>query len=652
MPASILWDTLASAFTGAYSVARGAFSDAVGLPGRVVAPVATLLEIRFGIVNPALSAIVSGDVFPNAVLYTSMSIGAICVEMLKQRGNHSLALSAVSIANRFGLALFFADMSIQSISQAASSAGQSHDLHPSLRLHNAQNILLSSHLFPFFFDFFYKDSNYSKFRIVLKFASTISKCCSLLRIAQLLQSVYKGSGTPLIATCVIALAAAYTTRRILLDIFFIYIHGYAFRDSRHVESVNTKREQFENRALSAARASFFGTLSLHNDRPLMLDGLAVFYAFEALSPFSLADFFKERIFKPSFELLCSAVTWLYVAAWPVIQRSIRSSIDFLCRLSVPFTILYNTVIAPLWCVLSPLTIPSGMACIAFQRASNVARDPSLLLLFTDGVLAVAAAFSSAVLYAHASSRVFHWNVDPFKYEALRWLASKLCDFVLLPMDLTLRLLPMIWKHVLMPLIKNIMVPVFKLVIIPTLEFIWRVVCAVCKAIYLAIQSAPLVSMVCIVIANVLLMYFCYSSPIFAPIFSSLSWLVATCASTATRLTRVPFFFLVRFSTINNPVDDKDTLFALGILALIQMSSCVFIRRVLTCCKPLPQQLPLPASQQQMSPQELQALAESMYEPRQVPFFPAKNVARVCDRVTHASVPCALLVPSTILDALT
>ena len=197
-----------------------------------------------------------------------------------------------------------------------------------------------------------------------------------------------------------------------------------------------------------------------------------------------------------------------------------------------------------------------------------------------------------------------------------------------------------------------MVPVFNIVIIPTLKFLWLAVCAVFKAIYAAIQSAPLVSMVCIFVANVLLMYFCYSSPKFAPIFSSLSWLVATCASTATRLTRAPFFFLVRFSTTNNPVDDKDTVFALGIIALIQMSSCVFIRRVLRCCKPLPQQLPLTASQQQMSPQELQALAESMNEPRQVPFFPAKNVARVCDRVTPASVPCAPLVPSTILDALT
>jgi hypothetical protein len=314
----------------------------------------------------------------------------------------------------------------------------------------------------------------------------------------------------------------------------------------------------------------------------------------------------------------------------VIQRFFLASVELLCKFSVPFTKLYNAVIAPLWCALSPLAIPSILLCFAFNRAANFAQSPSLLALFTDGAFAAAAAFSSAMLFAHACSRVFHWHVDPFKHDMLRWLGSKLCDFVLLPIDLAWKLLRMLWTHVVSPALDS--------VVLPILQFLFRVVIAVIKAACRAIEFAPIFSVACIISANVLVMHLCYSSATFAPMFSSVGRLMTTCASAATRWTHVPLLFLVRISTANNPVDDKDTILALGILALIQMASCVFIRRVLRSCKPPP---PLPAPQQRMSPEELQALAESMNQPRQVPFFFLLNlafVAHVCLR-SHGPSQC-------------
>jgi hypothetical protein len=648
MPANILWDMLVSAFAGVSIVVRGALADAAGIPGRFVAPFAALMQNQYGSLNPALSAIVSGDVFPNLLLFASIGCVAFSEGVLSKRHSPNtfelameISMSLVGIVWR---ALFFADASIQCISIAASLAGQPHSLHSSFRLYFAQHTLLSAYCIPLFIIPVHRV--HRSLQSILQFMFKAMHCCSFLRIAQLLE----GSGASLIATCVTSFAAFYAVlsciefiSHVAFTVKFQDGVQYNTRDWHLIRekqiSMETKRMRFEDRGFSAARAFFFGTLSLCNHRPLMLDCIAGFFAFETLSPFSLEEFFKNRIFKPSFNIICSAVMWLHASAWPVIQRSLRASIEFFCRISVSFMILYEKTIVPLWCCLSPLAIPSVLACIAFNRASNFMRSPSLLAHFTDGVFAAAAAFSSAVLFIHAFTRVFHWHVDPFKYEALRWLGSKLCDFVLLPMDFTLKLLRMLWNHVLLPALVR--------VVLPTLKSMFRAICALISAVLSAIESAPIFSMTCIVVANVLVMYLCYSSATFAPIFSSLGRLIATCTSAATSFAYASLFFLLRVSTADNTVSDKDTTLALVILALIQMTCCVFIRRALRSCKPLP---PFPASQQHMASLDLQALAESMNQPRQVPSFVSKHHTFACDQVTPISVLFALLVPSTISDA--
>lgn len=632
MSASIIWDS----FAGTINVIRGAFADTIGLPGRIVAPIAALISNTFGSINPAFSAIVSGDVFPNFVLFSSIGcVALVMIELRKKQPStrstlEYAVLHVLSLSSQVSRALFFADAFIQSVSLAASLAGQSHNLHSSLRFYDSQNTLLSAYLIPFVVPlrrvvssspaspptYITRIVTCVLFQMAALFVAAI-KCCSLLRIAKLLG----GSGAFHLATVVNALAAADATRKGVWIISNIFDSSFGLAmNSYPRDGYENRRESREKKATkiwSAAQATFFGCLSLQNNRLLVLDGFALFFLFETLSPLSLVEFCKRNIFKPSFDFICSAVTWLYVSAWPVIQSSFRAFIGFLCRLSAPFTIVYNSVITPLWCVLSPLVIPSILAYIAFHRASIVAHATSRLLLVTDGIFAATAAFSSAVLYAHASSRVFHWDVDPFQHEALRWLGSRVCDCVLLPMDLLLNLLRIMCEHVLVPVMVHVLVPLFENVMLPILRQIFHLVVAVGGAIAHGIKFFPVFSVACVVVANVLVVYFCYSSATFAPIFSSILRIVASCSSAAIRLTWAPFVYLVNAFTANNSVDGKDTILALGILALIQMHGCVFIRRALRSCKPLPL---LPASQQQMSQQELQGLAESMSLPRQVHFF--------------------------------
>jgi hypothetical protein len=186
--------------------------------------------------------------------------------------------------------------------------------------------------------------------------------------------------------------------------------------------------------------------------------------------------------------------------------------------------------------------------------------------------------------------------------------------MLLPVDLTPRLLRMLWYRVMLPLLRALR---------PVLEAFFEALVAVVKAVCSAIQAAPVLSMACIVAANIALLYVCYSSPVAAPILSAFGHVFSAAYAAAAAALSASVLFLVRVSTAGNVIDSKDSMLALAILGLVQMSSCVYIRRALSSCKPLP---PLPASatlqqQQRMTPQELQTIAESMSQPRQVRFFP-------------------------------
>ncbi len=612
MPADTIWVALTSSCSGLLSVMRGALADSIGLPGRTLAPVAALIQSQSQTrsLNPALAAFASGDAFPNLLLLASISLVAFCESILlrsstaQHRGFlERCTLALISFAKNAARTLFFTDAALQCASLAAAWAGRSHELHVPLQLLTMQSTLLSALFIHFTIPIYHRNMP-SAMRWVLQFAFACLQSFSLLRIAQQLE----GSGAAHMAGCVTACAAAYATRSSLGLTLLRWIDS----GSRYPPTYPS----IHRRVNSASAVSFCYTLSVCNGRVTLFDAIALFFLLETLSPWSIAKFTARRILDPAFDLVCSSLTWLYVSAWPAIkphiQRCISAAVSFLCHLSLPFTILYNRLISPLWRTLSPLAIPSLSAYVAFHLAANVGRAP--LQLLTDGAAASVASICSAVLYAHAAARVFGCDVDPFRFELLHWLGSTWCNCMLLPIDLTPRFLRMLWYRVMLPLLR---------VLRPVLEVFFEALVAAVKAARNAIQAAPVLSMACIVVANIAVLYVCYSNPVTVPIFSAIAQLFSATYSAAARVLSASVLFLVRVSTSGNSIDSKDSMLAVAILGVVQVSSCVYIRRALSSCKPLP---PLPASaalqqQQRMTPQELQTIAESMSQPRQVHFFP-------------------------------
>jgi hypothetical protein len=636
MPADTIWVALASSCSGLLGVMRGALGDGIGLPGRTLAPVAAFIQSQSEArsLNPALAAIASGNAFPNLLFLASIGLVAFCEDILLRGQRHGFleqcTLALISFAKNAARALFFADAVLQSASVAAALAGRSHALYVPLQLLTMQSTLLSALVIPFTIPI---DQYNTPPGCVLQSAFACLKSFSLLRVALQLE----GSGAVHMAGGVTACAAAYATRSILgLTLPRLFDSG-----SRYPPAFRSIYRRID----SASAVSFCYTLSVYNGRVTLFDAIALFFLLETLSPWSIAKFTTRRILDPAFNLVCSSLTWLYVSLWPAIKRHVGAAVSFLCRLSMPFTIMYNRLIAPLWRILSPLAIPSLSAYVAFHLVTTIASNPSLLQLLTCGAAASMASICAAVLYAHAAARVFRCDVDPFRFELLHWLSSKWCNCMLLPADLTPRLLRMLWYRVVMPVLRKLA---------PVLEVVFDVVVQVVRALCQAIAAAPVLSMACIVAANIAVLYVCYSNPVSVPILSAVGHSFSATYSAAQRALFASVLFLVRVSTAGNSMDSKDSVLAVAILALVQMSSCVYIRRALSSCKPLP---PLPASatlqqQQQMTAQELQTIAESMSQPRQVLFFPPQlPPTPCCDHMTPGSALSALLAPSTTSAAL-
>jgi hypothetical protein len=139
----------------------------------------------------------------------------------------------------------------------------------------------------------------------------------------------------------------------------------------------------------------------------------------------------------------------------------------------------------------------------------------------------------------------------------------------------------------------------------------------------------------ILATNVTVLYLCYWH-------SLLAYHLTTYTHGLKELVSRPFSYafsrLVRLATPDHLTDSTDTLLALCIVAIVQVFGCIYLRRVLHGCCPLP--LPLQQQQQQhVTPQELQELAESMTEPRQVRCI--WFGLHACTRSRHVSLQCSV-----------
>lgn len=595
MTANTIWDFLVSARYGCERIIRGAFSDSLALPGRCLVPVAALLKTCFEIESPALSAIVSGDLFPNIVVFGSLLLVTVSASVLYKTDQPRLIERAVLwgllFAQNVSRALFSVDAIIQSAVTTFDLFGCSHILPEALQHYSLQVVLVSVHLIPSFIIPIHVPDILA-LQLLFNFVFTCIRSASFIRIAQHLE-VSKAS---FLAALCVAFSAKFAADGCILD---------ALKD--------ILRPGMSHRVDAASRASFFAVLSWYTGRWFIYEGLACFFLLEMLSPWSIQAFIVNRIMVPSFRSLTNAAVWLYQSAWPMVKpllfRCFFACVDFLCKGFVPFRIMYQLAIVPLWNAVSPLIVPSVVAYIAFTHAANYARLPSLHLLVTDGVVAAAAALSSLVLYTHAFSRLFRNSFDVFKFELIRWMCARWCDCMVLPITVLPIILRAVWNTLLRPVVKFLK---------PYLFFVLRCVSHVLGVLLDVARMFPIFSVISIILTNVAVLYAYYSSPLASyifvvPFWSQISSIVSVVVSNSVFAC---FSLLVRLSSANAPNDQKDVVLAVCVIAFAQMTSCFFIRKILRNCRPL---TPASSQQHQMAPDELQILAESMSQPRQVSY---------------------------------
>ncbi len=577
---------MVSARYGCERIIRGAFSDSLALPGRCLVPAAALLKNCFGIETPALSAIVSGDFFPNIVLFGSLLLVTVSASVLYKTHQPRLIERAVLwgllFAQNASRALFSVDAIIQSAVTTFDLLGCSHILPEALQHYSLQVVLVSVHLVPSFIIPIHAP-DIPALRLLFHFVFTCIRSASFIRIAQHFQV----SEASFLAALCVAFSAKFAADHCILD---------ALKD--------TLRSGMSYRVDAASHASFFSVLSWYTGRWFIYDGLACFFILEMLSPWSIQAFVVDRIIRPSLRSLTNAAVWLYQSAWPMLKpllfRCFFACVELMCKAFVPFRILYQWVIVPLWTAVSPLIVPSIVAYIAFTHTANCVRLPSLQLLVTDGVVAAAAALSSLVLYTHAFSRLFRNSFDVFKFEFFRWMCAKWCDCMLLPITVLPIILRAVWNTILRPVVKFLK---------PYLFFVLRCISNILGSLLQVAQIFPILSVISIILTNVAVLYTYYSTPIASKLFVVPFWnQISSIASVVVSNSVFACFSrLVRLSSANAPTDEKDAVLAVCVIALVQMTSCFFMRSVLRNCRPPP---PLP-------PDELQVLAESMSQPRQV-----------------------------------
>ena len=602
MSASFIWDSIWSSCKGLFNVVVAAIGDIIAVPGRPLVPISSLMQSRFAISSPALSAIVSGQLFPNIMLCATIGLLLVVVEALRrkdQQGRISFVERALMKTMLSGInvwrILFAVDACLQIACIAAAFVGHEHVLPAELRIYAVQSTFLAvAYLAPFVagLDPYHHISRPSSRLLAIPY--TLITSAAFLRVSQLLTS----SGSTLLAGVAVAHAAQSFFGACIASIF----------------NASLTAAQ-SHRVPSARLAVACCVLSLHQGRWLPLDLLACYFALRSIDPWRLDGIVMRRVVVLWRSCMLPLLRWMHSSFAPLLRRWLVRFVDLLCRLSVPFSVLYRRVISPIWCLLSPAFIPSIMAFIGYHRVVAVASAPSLLLLLTDGVCAAAALVAALVLYTHAVSRIFQTSIDPFKFEPMRWMCVKWCDCVLLPFDL-LRLL---WSRFLWPI-------VFR----PLLKLAWMATCALASAIAAlasAVYSVPLISMPCILAANIFIMYTCYSNSLFASAWDSLTQPFTILKAFTTQALSLPFNLLLRLSTGDAPPNDTDIIMALALLAATQALACFYMRRPLHYCRPLPP--PASPLRPTLSPPELQALAESMSDPRQVrAYFAARALACV------------------------
>jgi hypothetical protein len=619
MPATLIWDTIVSSCAGCFTVLRGAISDAFALPGRCLAPVAAATEYAFGSTSPAISAIVTGSLPPNLMLFGSIFLVTVSLNALENNGGRGTPqralLRALLLAESISRAIFAGDAVCQSVCILQALLGRFYEMPALMPAYALQNIFLSAYCVPYFY-FVSRDAAAPKARAFLKLAATLLHAVSFIRVAQQLEA----SNATFLAGVTLALTASYVTHH----------------SANHLSSlINPLSSQAANpRIENLSIALFSSVLSLYNGRLMLLELVAAFYFFETLAPWSLKAVLQRRIMTPALSAVASAAKWLYTSAWPLIRRSIAAAIAFLCRLSAPIRLLHHWLIAPLWRSLSPLAIPCAMALISHNRAGNALLAPSLPALSAEVVFAAASALASLVLFCHALSRISRSSVDPLKFEALRWVLAACCNCLLFPIDVTRVLICFLWK-MFVRVMCDCVWPAFCFLL---QHFVFPVV----NALVSCSKNAPVISIACILATNVSVMYLCYSR-------SFLSYPLALWTASIHGLHDLvippfsaAFSRLARTASPNYAADGSDVILALCIVALVQVSCCVYTRRVLRACRPLP----LPARQQHVSPQELQEVAESMTEPRQV-----RCSARVCTIAPLTPAPSVRCVPMVLWTTL-
>lgn len=596
MPATFIWDTLVSSCAGCFSVLRGALSDAIALPSRCLAPVAAAAEYALDRTSPALSAIVSGSLLPNLMLFGSICLVTVSLNALEKNGGHGTpqraVLGALRLAESIARAVFAGDALLQSVRILQVFLGRFCEMPALLPGYALQSVFLSAYCVPNF-SFTLLRTPGPKVLFLLKLAATLLHAVSFIRVAEQLE----GSNASLLAGVTLAFTASRVTHSSAHHLFSLL--------NPHFQP-NVALPRIENLSI----ALFFSVLSLYNGRLLPLDAVAVFYFVETLTPWSLKAFLQRRIMAPALSALTSAVKWLYTSAWPLIRRTIATTLAFLCRLSPPFRLLHRWVVAPLWLFLSPLAIPCAMLLIAHNRAGNALRAASLPALLAEVVFAATSALASLVLFCHAFSRISRSSIDPLRLEALRWVAAACCNCLLFPIDVAHVLIRFLWKM----FVRAVCECAWPVVAFILQHVIWPVI----NALISCSKSAPVISVICILATNVSVMYLCYSHSflsyplaLFTASMHALKHLVTSPFSAA-------FSRLARIATPDYAADGSDMLLALCILALVQVSCCIYTRRVLRGCRPLPR----PVHQQQhVTPQELQEVADSMTEPRQVRCMP-------------------------------
>jgi hypothetical protein len=436
MPAAIIWDTIVSSCTGPFSVLCGAFYDALAVAGRCLVPVAAIVQHAYGSTNPRLSAIVSGSVLPNLMVLGSFQVACVSVSSLyvvKNKGTvHHAAIRVLDFAINVFRWLFAGDAMCQSVFILQRFFGQFCELPELLPGYAVQNVFLCAYLFPQFFDI---HSLAPKVQVLLKLVSrSVFHGASLIRIAEKL--------TDSNATFLAALTLACTAKYIIIFCAHDFLRP-CFLPSSLPDSIYCRIESVSN-------AFFFSVLSFRTSRPLFFDAVPIFFFVKTLSP-KFLQYLLSRIETSSIpNAVWSAANWMYRSAWPTLKSLIRRTniatiVELLGRLSLPLRLLHRWVIAPLWCSMSPLALPSTMAFIAYKCASNALRALSRVMLFTEGVFASTAALSSFVLLCHAWSRISRSSVDPFKFEALRWTVARCCNCVLFPIEVANIFIRYLWK---------------------------------------------------------------------------------------------------------------------------------------------------------------------------------------------------------------